>query len=199
VLIVAYFTCKIRRLRAKVQHEFARRVAETIKLTPGSRLLTPEALAVEFKKIDTDNTGNISKEELWEFVASGKVATMTRPEFDALFAVMDSDSNGTVDFLEFCAYMCECQSEFEEAKNRKSIQEVRMSFAVKNGDRTEAASAIARQLSSRMSLTKIGEPDEEEVKATPPVYFGGCRSKLLFLERDDSTKFKPFTRVLYDH
>ena len=67
-LIVGFFYYKIRTLRKQARHDFARRVAESVTLTPGSRQLSPEALAEEFKKIDRDHNGTISKDELWEFV-----------------------------------------------------------------------------------------------------------------------------------
>ena len=52
------------------QSVFARRIAETIKLSGPDRVLTPEALAEEFKKIDNGNVdGNIDKAELQEFVS----------------------------------------------------------------------------------------------------------------------------------
>ena len=45
----------------------------------GSTLqLEPEDLADEFRRIDSSNDGNIQREELWDFVSSGK-AGLQRP------------------------------------------------------------------------------------------------------------------------
>ncbi|KAL7572810.1 hypothetical protein ACA910_014667 [Epithemia clementina (nom. ined.)] len=165
-LIVAYFEHKIRQLRKQARHDFARRVAQSVTLTPGSRQLSPEALAAEFKKIDQDKNGTISNEELWEFVSSGKLGEMTRPEFDALYAVMDADGNGTVDFLEFCAYMSLCKADFNEAKDRMSIRQVRASFlAPTEASRSSFAEQTAQRYSSRVSMkvpSNIVEEDDKE-------------------------------------
>ena len=44
--------------------------------------------------------GMIQKEALWTWVQSGKAGTMTKKDFDALFATMDLDGDGEVSFLE---------------------------------------------------------------------------------------------------
>ncbi|KAL7562733.1 hypothetical protein ACA910_013235 [Epithemia clementina (nom. ined.)] len=164
-LMVAYFDHKIRQLRKQVRHDFARRVAQSVTLTPGSRQLSPEALAAEFKKIDKDKNGTISNEELWEFVSSGKLGEMTRHEFDALYAVMDADGNGTVDFLEFCAYMSLCKADFNDAKDRMSIRQVRASFLAPTESRSSFAEQTAQRYSSRVSMkvpSNIVEEDDKE-------------------------------------
>lgn len=43
---------QLKKLQAKNRATFARRIAETIQFTGSERLLTPEALAEEFHKID---------------------------------------------------------------------------------------------------------------------------------------------------
>mmetsp|Transcript_28276 Transcript_28276/g.68088 ORF Transcript_28276/g.68088 Transcript_28276/m.68088 type:complete len:512 (-) Transcript_28276:133-1668(-) len=112
---------------SRIQAMFARRIAETIKLEGPDRTLTPEALAAEFKKIDgAGNTdGTIDKKELWDFLNSGKVAKMNESDFNALFSALDTDGDGTVSFMEFCAYMGKAYDEFEKMKKRKSVQEKR--------------------------------------------------------------------------
>ena len=89
---------------------------------------------------------------------------MSHVEFDALFAVMDADGSGTVDFLEFCAYMSMCKSDFNEAKDRKSIREVRASFSPAGSSREIFATETAQRYSSRTSLRVPPEVPEEEVE-----------------------------------
>lgn len=97
---------------------FAKRIAETVNVRGSARSLSPDALANEFRRIDADvEDGKLSKEELWDFVSSGKAGEMDRNDFDALFAAIDLDKNGTVDFLEFCAFMGQCDDEYRAARN----------------------------------------------------------------------------------
>eukprot|EP00540_Astrosyne_radiata_P022821 CAMPEP_0116832214 /NCGR_PEP_ID=MMETSP0418-20121206/5770_1 /TAXON_ID=1158023 /ORGANISM="Astrosyne radiata, Strain 13vi08-1A" /LENGTH=161 /DNA_ID=CAMNT_0004461555 /DNA_START=329 /DNA_END=814 /DNA_ORIENTATION=+ len=96
---------------------FAQRIAETVSVRASTRSLTPEALANEFRRIDTDaQDGKLSKDELWGFISSGKAGEMDQKDFDALFAAVDLDKNGTVDFLEFCAFMGKCDEEYRAAQ-----------------------------------------------------------------------------------
>jgi hypothetical protein len=59
--------------QAKRYHTlFAMRIADTIQVRKLMRFLTPEILAKELKKIDSQTQdGQITKEELWEFLATG--------------------------------------------------------------------------------------------------------------------------------
>jgi EF-hand domain pair len=85
---------------------FAKRIAETIQVNKSIRSMEPEELAEEFKRVDlqTDD-GLITKDDLWEFISSGKAGEITQSDFNALFAAIDADGDGQVDFLAFCAFM----------------------------------------------------------------------------------------------
>ncbi|KAL3930999.1 MAG: hypothetical protein SGBAC_011512 [Bacillariaceae sp.] len=102
--LVLYMKWRIEQQKKRFRENFASRVAETINLRASVQMLTPEALATEFERIDNGlhdgGDGYISKEELWEFVNSGKAGAMDQKDFNALFAALDSDNNGQVDFLE---------------------------------------------------------------------------------------------------
>jgi Ca2+-binding EF-hand superfamily protein len=77
------------------------------------RQLTPENLAAEFKRIDTDNGGTISREELWEFISSGKAGDLSESDFNSLFSAIDLYKSGSVDFMEFAAFFGKCSEDFE--------------------------------------------------------------------------------------
>jgi len=135
---------------------FAKRIAETIKVRGSMRTLSPEALADEFRRIDQGvQDGKLSREELWEFISSGKAGEMDKKDFDALFAAIDLDKSGSVDFLEFCAFMGKCDDEYRAARREGG------SSVVASSRRLDTATTTARRLSS---LHQVGssEPDRDE-------------------------------------
>mmetsp|Transcript_52071 Transcript_52071/g.110661 ORF Transcript_52071/g.110661 Transcript_52071/m.110661 type:complete len:269 (+) Transcript_52071:26-832(+) len=127
IALLYYFHLKaLQEQAARNQSMFARRIAETIKLEGPDRTLTPEALAEEFKKIDNGNVdGAIDKKELWDFLNSGNVAKMNEKDFNALFAALDTDGDGTVSFMEFSAYMGKAYGDFEKLKGSQSVRDMR--------------------------------------------------------------------------
>jgi len=125
-LAALYHNDQMKKQAARNKAAFARRVADTIELEGPDRELTPEALAREFKRIDNgDGNGTIDRDELWNFVNSGSVAKMGKSDFNALFAALDTDGDGTVSFMEFCAYMGKAYGEFEKMKEDRSVKMTR--------------------------------------------------------------------------
>eukprot|EP00525_Craspedostauros_australis_P008600 CAMPEP_0198133634 /NCGR_PEP_ID=MMETSP1442-20131203/59668_1 /TAXON_ID= /ORGANISM="Craspedostauros australis, Strain CCMP3328" /LENGTH=586 /DNA_ID=CAMNT_0043794765 /DNA_START=209 /DNA_END=1970 /DNA_ORIENTATION=- len=118
---------------------FATRVAQTMSIRVPARRMDAAALAREFQKIDAQTTaadssnrrassvGNITKEGMWEFLSSGKAVEMNRHDFEALWAVMDADGSGYVDFLEFCAFMGQCHEEYDNARDDRMLMAERLS------------------------------------------------------------------------
>lgn len=58
---------------------------------------------------------------MWDFVSSGKAGDFSQGDFDALFASIDLDKTGSVNFLEFCTFLGDCHEDFERLKNRESV------------------------------------------------------------------------------
>ncbi|CAJ1946449.1 unnamed protein product [Cylindrotheca closterium] len=107
VIFLALFALHRRQMKQKeavVRTMFANRVAEGITITGSSDILSPDQLVAEFDKIDKDKGGTLEKGELWAFLESGKVGSMSRSDFDLLFSVIDIDKSGNVDFNEFVAF-----------------------------------------------------------------------------------------------
>jgi hypothetical protein len=122
---------------------FAKRIADTINVRGSMRLLQPEALASEFKRIDSESqNGSISKEALWTFMSSGKAGEMSESDFNALFAAIDLDQSGSVDFLEFCTFMGKCSDEYRSARTDRG------SVADRASRRISVADTTARRLST---------------------------------------------------
>lgn len=110
-----------KRQASRYRNVFARRVAQTIKVRVGAERLTAELLQKEFETIGGENNGFIKKEDLWTFLSTGKAGVIGKSDFEALWAVMDADDSGTIDFLEFCSFLAGCQDEYNTAKDRKSV------------------------------------------------------------------------------
>ena len=103
LLILGFFLLHrwlVKRQARRNRAVFASRIAETIQLETSVNALSPAALAEEFRRIDKQaRDGKLSKDELWAFVCSGKAGDLSRKDFDALFAAIDLNKNGEVDFL----------------------------------------------------------------------------------------------------
>jgi len=108
---------KERRLRTL----FAERIAQTVQIRTSPDQLSPELLEKEFQEIDKNNDGRIQKDEMWEFLGTGKAGTVGRSDFDALWAVLDADGSGGVDFLEFCGFLGKCHVEYDVARNSRAV------------------------------------------------------------------------------
>ena len=46
---------------------------------------------------------------------------LSEKDFDLLFEALDTDNDGKVSFMEFCAFLGHCEEEYEIAKNRTSV------------------------------------------------------------------------------
>lgn len=153
---------------ARVRAKFARRIAETIKVVGSNRQLTPENLAAEFKRIDKDNGGTISKEELWDFISTGKAGELSESDFDALFASIDLDKNGSVDFMEFISFFGKCQDDYDYVKNRQSVLLMRESTIMKSTERrASTAEASASYLANLGKIAEADDVEDEEEGARP--------------------------------
>lgn len=130
--------------KKRLRKQFAQQIAKRVDLRGSVSQLNPTDLLGEFKRIDKSIVGGtsdgfISREELWEFVSSGKAGDMDAKDFDLLFDSMDAKGRGKVNFVEFCAFMSSCGDEIHElAKEEKE-----------GCNRDEKLSAASRRISMR--------------------------------------------------
>ena len=104
---------KLAEQKERIKNEFAARIIEDLGIGQGASAdaFTQEAISAEFARADVGvegagaNDGLISKDELREFMTSGKVGKMSDGDFDALFVMMDEDGSGEISFVEFAAFM----------------------------------------------------------------------------------------------
>lgn len=63
-----------------------------------------------FDGIDKDESGLVSKEELWNYIHK-KQNKMTESEFDRLFKMIDKDGSNEIDFAEFLMFLGNLEKE----------------------------------------------------------------------------------------
>lgn len=97
----------------------ATRIAEHLNVTFNSKKLTKEALSQQFQSIDSSGDGVLQKDEIKEFFMDSKHAggSITESDFESIFAALDSDGNGEIDFVEFVAFLNQCKSDTFEDEN----------------------------------------------------------------------------------
>jgi hypothetical protein len=149
--------------------KFAKRIAGNIDRTNSMRQLTPEALGREFKKIDSEHPGgNITKEGLWKFLSTGKAGDISESAFNSLFAAIDLDNNGTVDFLEFYTFMGQCSDEyrFERGNLNRGLVAERASRRFTVDDTADTAprplSTLAPGTDDAAKLVAFEDAEKEE-------------------------------------
>jgi hypothetical protein len=107
---------------SRYKKQFAQRDIGTMSVRASISRLPPDLLANEFKRIAKGTkeggarVGHITKKELWDFLSTGKAGDISESDVDALFAAMDLDSSGTVNFVEICTFMGQCHGEFRSAR-----------------------------------------------------------------------------------
>jgi hypothetical protein len=146
VAIIGYFFHRrsVKSQKKRLRKQFAQQIAKRVDLRGSISQLTPTDLLAEFKRIDQSvkggtSDGFISREELWEFVSSGKAGEMSEKDFNLLFDSMDIKGRGKVNFVEFCAFMSSCGEEIHElAKEEKE-----------GYSRDEKLDAASRRISTR--------------------------------------------------
>jgi hypothetical protein len=134
---------KLNEQKDRISHRFARRVAETIKIEGNHNMLTAEALKEEFDRIDKDCSGVLDKDELRAFVTSGKIGTISDSDFNALWAAIDVDGDGSVNFTEFCSFLATCGDVSDEEERKLTPGQRRQS--------------VSRTLSMRISTNRKAE------------------------------------------
>jgi len=100
----------------RVKAAVAKSIAKNMEFSH-SKNLSPSELETMFKKIDTDGSGDISKDEIKNLVDDAGVANMSEKDYAILFSSIDIDGNGTLNFAEFSAFFAAISNEHEEFDN----------------------------------------------------------------------------------
>lgn len=123
-IVTLMFVRRLKQQKERIKAHFASRIAATIDLGVDANIaMNPDALKAEFQKIDSGveggGDGYLSKDELWEFMSSGKAGTITKKDFDVLFLTLDDDGNGKVDYIEFIKFLSACGAYVEREVQKK--------------------------------------------------------------------------------
>jgi len=98
--------------KKRYKAHFVRGIAKNITIAPSAGMISVEEMKNEFNSIDKDKGGTIMRDELNEFVESGK-------NFDAMFSALDIDNSGEIDFVEFAAFLSSCKSAFDKVNQEQ--------------------------------------------------------------------------------
>lgn len=99
--------------KKRYKEQFIRTIARNITIAPAAGMLSHDQLQAEFDHIDKDKGGTISKDEMWDFISTEKVGTMSDKDFEAMWSTLDIDNSGSVDFVEFVAFLSSCGEQFD--------------------------------------------------------------------------------------
>ena len=111
-MLYGWHTRYVSQQAERYKHNFARRIASTIDFDGTHEKLSPAVLQQEFKRMDADQNGVLSKQEMKTFMKN----KMSDRDFEAMFAAIDLDHNGSVDFTEFCAFMGQIGALYDEER-----------------------------------------------------------------------------------
>jgi len=105
--------------KERLKNEFARRLVETFSIGSGREAITMEKITEEFQRIDSGpqgGDGRISKAEMKTFIVSSDSGggQMKEGDFETLFALIDEDGGGDIDFTEFSAFMGHIKSNIDK-------------------------------------------------------------------------------------
>ena len=79
--------------------QFVRSIAMNITIADAAGHVNPEQLKKEFDFIDKDKGGTISKDELKNFISSGKIGEISDKDVEVMWRAIDIDNSGEVDFV----------------------------------------------------------------------------------------------------
>lgn len=122
--VAAFFLHRnaIDKQKKRYKEHFVRGIARNITIADSAGRVDPEQLKKEFDHIDKDKGGTISRDELKVFLKSGKVGEISDKDVDAMWAAIDIDNSGEVDFVEFIAFLGSCGTEFDSiSKEQKAM------------------------------------------------------------------------------
>lgn len=133
---------------------FARRIADTIHVGPSA--LSRKDLAAEFRQIDSKQPdGLLTRSELWDFFSSAKAGQIDEQDFDVLFAAIDLDGNGRVDYLEFCSFLANREDDFRAAAKKRR-------FRARASGRRGVRRSVAAELSANTREEQfVDDPDND--------------------------------------
>ena len=65
---------------------------------------------------------------------SGKVGTISESDFNALFASLDDDGSGEIDFAEFISFIGKCGTQISTLSRKEKLDQMSQQISVRNGN-----------------------------------------------------------------
>eukprot|EP01083_Nonionella_stella_P002333 6731_1 len=103
LILYVIYTRFLEHRENRLKDEMLRSIANTMGLTK-KRQLKHKDLKKMYDMIDDDNNGILEKSEVRSLIDEAGVNSMSEKDYDILFAAIDLDGDGTLDFMEFCAF-----------------------------------------------------------------------------------------------
>lgn len=149
VLGIAWHMRQLKQQEKRMKKRFIQQLARNIDIGPSAREISADKLAQTFKHIGGEKN-LISKQDLARWLNDLNLDFLSEEDFDRLWHTMDIDNRGTIDPLEFCAFLKECEKQFEEVHNEYS--------ALPKSERVKLAT---RRLSN---IDAVGEEEVEKME-----------------------------------
>jgi len=109
-VLVFFYQRKMKQMEHVVKTKFASRMRQSFAgVKDGEGDKREEALRA-FDGIDKDNSGLVSKEELWNWIHN-KQSNITENDFNRLFKIIDKDGSNEIDFAEFLMFLGNLEKE----------------------------------------------------------------------------------------
>ena len=158
-ILYAWHVYRINKQADRFKHQFARRIAETINLDHDKRL-SAKGLEDEFMAIDADGNGVITKEELMEFMGD----RVSDQDFNVMFAAIDIDHSGAIDFAEFCAFMSQIGAILEEEEEKVGLNMINDVEVIDDSMGVKDEGAVEDNMDDKDE--EVGHDDGEGQEAT---------------------------------
>jgi len=141
--------------KKRIQFRMVRGIAQNVTIAESAGQMDGDMLLKEFNHIANDKGGTIRKEEMKQWMADGKLGTISDKDFNAMWTAMDIDQCGEVDFIELATYLSGCGEAFDEVfKERQNMSKA---------DRL-------KRLSQRLSV-KVQQLSKDDIEALRKLKF----------------------------
>eukprot|EP00986_Skeletonema_menzelii_P021210 scaffold33659_cov148-Skeletonema_menzelii.AAC.2 len=130
LVLSLYYVHRLKQQRLRYKKRFVQTVARNVSIAPSPGGMSADKLAAEFKHIDANGDGNISKTEMKDWLQDGKLGEISDTDFDAMWEAI-SGGDDTVNAIEFFVFLSSCGDAFDDVYNEqeKLSKEQRIALA----------------------------------------------------------------------
>jgi len=118
LILYVIYTFFLEHREKRLKGEMLRSIANSMGLTK-SKQLKRKDLKKMYDMIDDDCNGVLEKSEVRSLIDEAGIDSMSEKDYDILFAAIDLDGDGTLDFMEFCAFFASISVGESESETRR--------------------------------------------------------------------------------